>query len=89
MTERDASNPKTFRIVRYYRDIGVWEGWGLERFKKACALLQESPEELAASCAIPNSKLRQWMNRGRFPSYAALLFHMREQDWFRAKKLKE
>jgi hypothetical protein len=86
---KETENPLTYRAVKRYQQIGVWDGWGIERFKKACRLLGETPEELAVSCAINIRQLRQWMNHGFFPSYAALLFHMREQDWFRAQGLKK
>lgn len=82
------ANPRTSIIVRRYRDLGVWSGWGIERFRKCCRLLGETPEEVAVSCAIPISQLRVWTRRGFFPSHAALLFYMREMDWFRANGLK-
>ena len=83
MREKD---PKLYRIIKHYSDIGIWNGWGIERFNKCCRLLGETPAELAASCAIKPEALRHWLKKyGTIPSYAALLFHLREREFLATK----
>lgn len=78
--------PESIQWYRYYRDLGVWPGWTVERFHKACAFLRETPEEVAHSCCVPTNTLRRHLEKGYFPPYLSLLFHMREQH-FIAEKL--
>lgn len=81
--------PRAALIARHYIDMGVWNGWTMKRVEKACRLLGETMEELAASCCISNQTLWMYRNHGRVPGPVALLFHMREQEFLRSTGLKQ
>ena len=75
--------------MRRYAAIGVWDGWGIERMNKCCRLLGETLDELAVSIACRPGQFRGWHKHGHFPGHVALLCHLREQDYLRAKGLKD
>lgn len=81
----DDASPESIPWTRYYQKIGVYPGWSLDRFHKACRLLSETPQELCSSCCIPQKVASRYIKAGFFPSYFALLFHMREQHFLSEK----
>jgi hypothetical protein len=81
----EKASPESIPWTRYYQKLGVYPGWSLERFHKACRLLGETPHELCNSCCIPPEVANRYIKLERFPPYLALLFHMREQHFLSEK----
>lgn len=66
-------------------DIGVWKGWGIERFYKCCRLLGETIDEVAVSIAMRPGQMRGYLRLGHIPAPVALLLHLRESDYLRSR----
>jgi hypothetical protein len=81
----DEAAPESIPWTRYYQKIGVYPGWSVDRFNKACRLLGETPMELGHSCCVPASLVTGCIKKGRFPPHIALLFYMREQHFLQEK----
>ena len=83
----DDASPESIPWTRYYQRIGVYPGWTVDRFNKACRLLGETPLELCNSVCVSGKSLRNYIQSGHFPPHVALLLHMREQHFLQEKGL--
>tara|TARA_B100000519_G_scaffold128973_1_gene111297 strand:- start:447 stop:692 length:246 start_codon:yes stop_codon:yes gene_type:complete len=72
-------SPSVFLIKQLHEKAGVADGWDRRRVKRCAKFLNVTLEELSARSCIPHSLLRSWLQKGKVPSYIALLFYLQEK----------
>ena len=76
-------------IKLHYEQVGLDEGWDLERFNRLCRMLGCTAHELGALCLIPPGTMNIWLKRTKkFPPYIALHFALIE-GWYVEEVLKQ
>ncbi len=74
-----------FLTEQLHERYGLKEGWDRRRVKRCAKFLNVTLEELASRSCIPLFRLRKWMQKGRVPSYIALLFYLQEKAELEAR----